>query len=274
MTFKTQKSQAGVAHLAFIILVVAVLATVGFVGLRVAKKSNGAKSSSSSSVASVAGDKAVESECNKQVKDKDLCKFASHYSLDKVAYKATTSSTSKSDTSTSTMEVDGKGNSTMTVSEAGKETSAFVYLNGASYVKNSQDGSWTKYPAQQSSELKDSEPTNDVKIDTKDFTEKNTMSYKLIGKEACGSKTCFKYQVVDTTQPNDQDFFWFDNKDYMMQRWSHKDADGSMDMVISYQAVTIKEPSPVHEFSASNQADINAALQAAQQASGGDDTEQ
>jgi hypothetical protein len=49
----------------------------------------------------------------------------------------------------------------------------------------------------------------------------------------------------------------------MLHRWTSKDANGSMDMVFTYQSVTIKAPSPAHDFSASNSADIQAAEAAA-----------
>jgi len=272
---KIQKNQAGLAHLVLIVLVVAVLAVIGLVGMRVMKKNKDTNSSASITGTAVKEDKQVEKACNDQLHDKNLCKFASHYSLDKVSYKATINSTSSDGNSLTTMEVDGKDNSSMVISQGGKEASAFIYLNGASYIKDENDGSWTKYPASNTQDLKDSEPTKDIKIDTNDFTEKNTLTYKALGKEACGSLNCFKYQIVDSTSPKSQQFFWFDDKNYMMQRWSNKDDSGSMDMTFSYQSITIKEPSPVHEFSASNSADLNAAIQAAQQASAaGDDSEQ
>jgi outer membrane lipoprotein-sorting protein len=98
-----------------------------------------------------------------------------------------------------------------------------------------------------------------------------------LGKEACGKLTCFKYQVIDSTAPATTQYLWFDTKDYMMQRWSFKDANSSSDMVFTYQAVTIKAPSTVHDFDANSQADMQAAqaaaAAAAAAASAGSDTD-
>src|SRR6185503_19808218 len=86
-------------------------------------------------------------------------------------------------------------------------------------------------------------------IDSSDLTQKNTISYKSLGKEACGKLTCFKYQVFDKTQTASSQFVWFDTKDYRMQRYQMSDGKDTTDMTITYQTVKITQPSPVQDFS-------------------------
>lgn len=257
----SKNDQRGIGHLLLIILIAVVVAGIGFAAWRVS--SNKETSNGSSSAKTAVADKAVQDACNKQLNDKDLCKFASGYKLTGVSYHSVITTVASGKTSVTTMDVDGKDNSSMTTSEAGKETSAFISLNKASYIKDESSGSWIKYPATDTTAPKESAPTSDIKIDSSDITENNTISYKKLGKESCGKLTCFKYQVVDTQTPGTTQYIWFDTKDYMMQRWSSKDADGSTDMTFTYQSVTIKEPSPVTDFSAQSNADLQAAQAAA-----------
>lgn len=260
--------QRGLAHLAAILIVVVLVAVIGFAGWKVASKNKSGSGNSSKSNA-VVSDKQVESACNAQLHDKDLCKFASNYNLSNVPYKATITTTGSNGNTLTEMQVDGKNNSSMVTKQGSTETAAFITLNKSSYIKDESSGVWTKY-TDNSSAPTESSPTSDIKIDNNNLTENNTISYKALGKEACGKLKCFKYQIVDSQNPGTTQYIWFDDKDYMMQRFYVKDANGTSDMVFTFTSVTIKEPSPVKDFSAStgapSSADVNAALQAAQDA--------
>lgn len=261
-----RKDQNGFSAI-MIVLILVVVAVIGFAGWKV--MSNNKDKNGSGSSGSTALNSQAEAACNKEISDKTFCKFAGHFSLN-AAYKAEITSTDTSGTiSKIELQNDTKSNSSMVTKDAsGKETGAFVTLNNASYIKDESSGTWTKYSS--SSSTTDTKPTNDIKIDTNDITSKNTISYKNLGTEACGKLTCYKYQVVDTANAGTTQYIWFDTKNYQMQRWSSKDASGSTDMVFTYQSVTISEPSPVKDASAStnapSQADINAAIKAAQDA--------
>lgn len=256
----SKSDQRGMAHLLVVALLVIVVGAIGFVAWKVSSNEDTTTNNSNKAVS----DKAVEDACNKELKDKDLCKFASNYKLDDVSYQSAITTVADGKTSVMNMEVDGKGNSSMTTSEGGKETGAFITLNNATYIKNAEDGSWIKYSAGgDTSAPKQDDPTSDIKLDTNNLTENSTISYKNLGKESCGKLTCFKYQIIDTESPDTTQYIWFDTKDYMMQRWSSKTASGSTDMTFTYKAVVIKEPSPVTDFSAQGSADIQAAQEAA-----------
>lgn len=248
---KTIKNQLGVAHLLLIVVVVAVLGVIGFAGYTVSKKDkSGTKNSAtagSGSSSNVVADKQVEDSCNSEFHDKDLCKFASKFNLDKVSYSAVMNSTGAEGNATINMEVDSKGNSKMVTTQDGQEIMSTVYLDRVSYIKNAGESVWTKYGG--GADQNDEKPTDEIKFTASDLKgENNTLSYKSLGKEACGSLTCFKYQVVDSSQPSAQQYLWFDTKDYMMQRWSIKDSNGTMDMKLTYKAVNITAPSPVKDF--------------------------
>lgn len=260
------KDDRGVFHPLLVTVIVVVLAVIGYAGYKVSNK-NSAKSSSTGTTAAV-NNSAAEASCNKEISDKTFCKFVSHFTLT-TSYKATITSTDSSGmVSKIEMSNDSKSNTSLVSKDGnGKETSAFITLDGASYIKNESDGSWTKYGSSTSSS--DTKPTSDIKVDTNDITEKGTLSYKNLGTEKCGSLTCYKYQVVDSTNAGTTQYMWFDNKNYLMQRWYNKDSSGTMDMSFSYQSVNITAPSPVKEASTTgsqSQADWDATVQAAQHA--------
>jgi len=84
--------------------------------------------------------------------------------------------------------------------------------------------------------------------------------------------TCFKYQITDTSTPTTETFVWFDTKDFLLRRITTKDGVNTSDMTLSYDKVSISTPSPVKSSSSSSdntvptQAQIDAAMQAAQDA--------
>jgi outer membrane lipoprotein-sorting protein len=262
-----KKDQRGIAHLMLIILVVVVAGVIGGVAWRVSsqQKDNKANSSTTTATGSVKENKEVEKACLSAIKDKDLCKFAANSSFDfsnGVSYQALMTTIDKAGKKTVIdSSVDGKNNSYSVTKENGVELSSYILLNNVMYTKNAGETTWTKYLSTNDNSAKQStKPASGVEVDTKDFTgEKNTITYKALGKEKCGNLTCFKYQVIDKEKPSDESFMWFDTKDYVIQRYRFKDAESSNDMVFTYKSVKIKEPSPVKDFSAQYSADSEAA---------------
>ena len=133
--------------------------------------------------------------------------------------------------------------------------------------------SWTKYSS--GSAPSTTNPSSDIKTEFSDTSTPadKRIQYKSMGKEKCGKLTCYKYQVVDPASAGTTNYVWFDTKDYRLQRWYGKDANGTNDFVITYGSVKISTPSPVVDASAPSaaggtpsQAEINAAMQQAQAA--------
>ena len=77
----------------------------------------------------------------------------------------------------------------------------------------------------------------------------NGIYFKYLDTEACGSLSCFKYQVTDSSTPTTNQYVWFDKSKYQLQEWQASDStNGTTDMKITYQAVNISVPSPVQQY--------------------------
>lgn len=246
MKLRVYKDDRGIAHLALVLALVLVLA-VGGVGYYVYSKDKKDKDLTGTTAAN----SEIENTCKELYDDKDLCKFSASYS-GKGPYKATYAMTDKDgQTSTMIMELDSKGNSSTVTKDGDTEVAAFISLDGDTYIKDLTDGSWTKYPKSESDTSVSSEPTDDLKIDTteKDKPEDQRITYKKLGKEACGNATCFKYQIIDPASTGDESIIWFGDKDYQLRKWSFKSGeDGSTSVgEFEYTSVTISAPSPVKD---------------------------
>jgi outer membrane lipoprotein-sorting protein len=252
----------GIAHVAAIGLIAVVVAVVGFAGWRVMEK-NKDGSSKNSSVAT-AEMKQIEQECNKELGDKDFCRFASSYNLE-TSYKMIVNTSGAEGPSVTEIEVDAKGNSSMISKEGDKETGGFITLDKVTYFKDVDSGTWYKMPSSDTSSEEPENPLSESKSVVDDFKgDKST--FKKIGKEKCGNLNCFKYQITESESPNTEQFVWFDDKDYMLRRWMTKEGAEISDMTVSYGSVNIKAPSPVKDYSTQSSGDIDAAIRAAQEA--------
>lgn len=242
-----RRDSHGVIHPWLIILVVVVIAAIGFAAWKVSSNKNSPKSSSTTASSNqTAGNAISTADCLKVINDNDLCKFAVKYNP-KASFVATDNATTSQGSSVMTLKVSGN-DSSISISQNGSETSSFVSLNNATYIKDESTNVWTKYTSSSTTPT-ESNPTGNIKFSSSDLTDNNTLSYKAMGKEACGNLTCFKYQVVDKSNPSDTQYLWFDTKDYMMRRWSLKNSDGTNDLTFSYQSVNIAAPSPSQDYS-------------------------
>lgn len=267
---RAKNKEGGFASNMILIVVVAVL-IIGGIGYTVMSKQKDSSGSSSKSVTSSASSKALRDECNKKLNDKEFCTFAGNWS-GLTSYKSTITSTTAEGTSTYTMEMDGNDKSRMKTIENGKETGEFVTIGKTFYTKDMTDGSWTAFTDDSKTTTTKSKETFKISDFTDSKDEKDTTSYKKIGKDPCGKLTCYKYQIVDTARPNAEEYIWFDTKDFLMRRWYSKEGSDTTDMTISYEKVTITTPSPVKSTTTSSsnaaalQADMDAAMQDTQPA--------
>ncbi len=262
---KIQKDQSGIAHLVAIVAAVIVVAIIGFVGWKVSSDNKDSGNNN------VTVNKQTQDACLQQIDDKDLCKFAASFNPN-ASYKATATVTGSSSDGTMTVETDGKGNTSLSRNAGGQQIDS-ITLGNSTYIKESSSDTWLKYTASSTNNAETSNPADDLKIDASNLTANNTISYKSLGKETCGSKTCFKYQIVDKNNPNTTQYIWFDDKDYQLQRFYNKDPNsGTIDMSFTYQSVNITAPSPVQDATSASgssvptSADIQAAIQAAEDA--------
>jgi hypothetical protein len=258
---KIKLNQAGIGHL----LIIAVILVLGLGGAGYYVWSQ--KDKKTDNVTSTVSDKALEAACKKEIADDDFCKFASNFSL-KEPYKSVITDTGVNGTSIMTLEVNGK-NSRMTTTDNGKETMASITIDNTTYIKDLSDGVWTKY----TSTTPEAETVADdleFKFDDGDSAKDDKTEYKKIGKEACGNLTCFKYQIVDSENPKDENFIWFDDKDYKLRRWSFTGIDSKFEMVYTYETVNITAPTPVKDapnYEGMSPEELQRQLEAAMQSS-------
>ena len=238
--------EQGLGHVLLAIIIVVVLGVIGFAGYTVANRNSPKASTKTTTTTSSSEKSADDTGCVSTYHDANLCKFAGNANLDKLAYKATATVAGSDSPGEFTVESDGKGNSSVSTTGAGQTFNA-ITLDGNSYI---QTGSvWYEYPKDSStndaSNTGDTNPASGV-----DLVLGSGVTYKPEGTEACGSLTCFKYEVTDTAQPSSVQTVWFDNQHYLIRRWQSADtADGKTTTTIlevSYPGnVTITKPSPV-----------------------------
>lgn len=239
-----RKQEQGVAHIGMVLLVVVVVAVIGFAGYTVYKKTGSGKKASTTSTTSTESTEAVAADqgCVTTYKDENLCKFAAKGgNLEKLPFKATATVTGGEDAGNFNLLNDGKGNTSVDITGGGMTLNAVTY-GGHSYIKNSQ-GSWTDYGTDTESQTN---PAKDMNL-----VLGSGLTYTPQGKEACGSLTCFKYDLKDASSPSSEQTVWFDTKSYLARQWKYVSTDDNgvvttTIMTVSYPGrVSISKPSPV-----------------------------
>lgn len=235
MKNKLNKDTRGIAHVALIAIIVVVLAGVGFAAYRVMNKDKDGKTGVDN-----ATQKAAEDECKKENDDKDLCKFLTNWEIgQKYRMISTDEKGAKS-----TFEIDGnKSHISMTMEGGAYEV---ITIDKTTYTK--AGSVWYKQTIKEA----DQDVAKDYKVDFDDPSESAPeapkTTYTKLGKEACGNLQCFKYQVNDPASPEDKQFIWFDDNDYLIRRQRTETKDGASEVTFEYDNVNVSEPSPVQEL--------------------------
>ncbi|HSX15786.1 MAG TPA: hypothetical protein VLF40_03265 [Candidatus Saccharimonadales bacterium] len=239
----TPTGEQGIAHLGLMIVVLAVLAIIGFAGYTVYNRSGAGKKASTATTTTTADSeaKAKTTSCEATYHDANLCKFSANADVEKLGFKGELTSTDTDGKVVSmTVLSDGKGNTSIT------GALNMVALDNVTYIET--DGVWYEYPAGDNS-AKDSDPASNLNL-----VLGTGLTYTPEGKEACGSRTCFKYALADSSQPSVAQTVWFDTSDYLLRQWKYIDpSTGTVDMSLSYQSVKISKPSPVQSYSSTYQ---------------------
>lgn len=228
MGHQVRKNQRGF-HSLEALLVVVVVVVVGIIGWVVWQKNSSPKLN--------AAQKVVQGECLKSYNDKKLCDFGALFSLVNKPYKLVIKTTPKSGSAeTVTVESDGKGGLSYVTSSGNIIKSA-----GVTYVQLPNTKTWYRYSAESKSAPDVTNPGDKLAPDFKKQAA-DKVKYNYVGKSACGSLTCYKYQEVDPTQAGTTTSFLFDTKNYQFQSLTSKDSTGTTDMSASYGSVTITAP--------------------------------
>lgn len=236
-------SQKGFAHLGIILAVAGVLVIGGLVTWRFldAQKSDG-----STSLSTELAKKLASANC--EYDDKELCKFFVGWKEHK-QYKMVSTTTDKESGKKSTMtyEIDGDNTHSILTGEYASET---IMIGTRTIYTKTPNGTWWKQTSPET-EAPTTDTTPSVDLEEPEGEEsktKDTSSYKSLGKEACGSLTCFKYQIVDTNRPESTEYIWFDTKSYQLRRSLSEDATFSSNTTFSYDGVTVKAPANAKEL--------------------------
>lgn len=243
---KFLKDQRGIAHIVEIIIIaVIILGVGGFIAWRMLSTQPSNDSAANSQLQQAIANAKCEYD------DKDLCKFMSSYKIN-VDYKVVSTLVSGDSTTTMTMESADQGKRTHQTSSFNGKPYETIVIGDVTYTKDFNDGKWWK----QTKTTAQTDPAPPVTEDfAPDFTDPNELNnegvkveYKKIGTEACGDKTCFKYQIVDPSVTDQTQYLWFDNQDYQLRRMLTTAPDSSSDFSFSYENVTITEPSPTKDL--------------------------
>ncbi|MDF2461317.1 MAG: hypothetical protein K0S68_720, partial [Candidatus Saccharibacteria bacterium] len=148
--------------------------------------------------------------------------------------------------STLLMEIEGEKKSHMMTTSAGQESYNVITIDGTTYTKDLRDGKWWEYKPQSTPTSDGFKESFDFKDEEKDKPETEKTKYTKIGKEACGSLTCFKYQVVEPGITGTS-YIWFDDRDYQLRRMQTTEDGEVNDMTFSYTKPNITKPSPIKQ---------------------------
>ena len=194
---------------------------------------------------------ALDSKC--KFNDAELCKYINKgmaQDMSKLNYTIkTTNIDPEGKISNGEMKMDNKGNSQIVSSEKGKETSNIIVMGNITYMKDFTDNKWFKMENESEDGQEMGDMPNMESIKEEFEKQQENIEYKKIGKEACGTLTCFKYQIIDPTLTDTTQYIYFDDREYLMRKMSTKDQSGySYEMIFEYGPVTITAPSPVKEM--------------------------
>jgi len=240
--------QRGMAHVVEIVIVAVVLLGVaGFIAWRVWDANQKGSSTNSALQQALAS-----AQCAK-LNDKDLCKFLTIWQRGGTS-KVTSTVTADNKTTVSTYETSDNGANyhlTMTVDGQPYEV---VGIGDTLYTKDNSDGKWWKQTIDPNINTDHKSAYNYNFGDPSKASDQPAASdpqYKKLGTEACGSKTCFKYQVIDPIVPGDTQYIWFDNKDYQLQHLRTESKDGAInEQVFVYSNAAVSAPSPTKDLPA------------------------
>ena len=144
-----------------------------------------------------------------------------------------------------TLSSDGKGNTSLVATSNGQTLSS-ISLNGSTYIQTGAGATWIEYPVGSAGNPSESSnPASSMNIGVGS----NGITYKAEGTASCGSLTCYKYEVLDSAQPGATQYAWFDTSSYKLREWQESDStEGTVTMLVTYQAVNITAPSPVEKY--------------------------
>ncbi len=193
---------------------------------------------------------------NCKFNDPDLCKYVNRtigadYFGKSMAIKGTTKDKSGKAVSEMMMESEGQDKSHVVVSQDGKEITNTITIGKTTYIKDSKDGKWWKQTVEEpkTPDAQKAESTFDPKKLKDEFSQKeDKTTFKKIGKESCGSLTCFKYQIVNPDSTDVTEYVYFDDQEYILRKMVTVTKDGeTSETTFEFGTAKVSEPSPTKD---------------------------
>ena len=184
---------------------------------------------------------------NCEYEDPELCKFMNNWAA-QTNYAVATTAKMAGMQMESLYEIDGNEKFHSVSKQNGKEDSNMISIGDTTYMLDYKDNKWWKMTTKP-----DDTTTSQVKEIKDEFKmsekgEEDKTVYKFIVKEACGDKTCFKYEMITPDSTDNKQYMWFDDSEYLMRKTSFEDKEnGSSESIYTYGLVSISVPSPVKE---------------------------
>ena len=230
-----QRGEQGITHLLFLVGGIGVLFVVIFAGYFVFNQGN--KKDPTTSGSDTAFSRCLSANNN----DNRICNFEKNYlPINDASYTSTVNVTSPQGTvSNLTYSSDGKGNSAVSGTSDGQQLSSIV-LDGNTYVKVTGSG-WIEYSSSAADAPAQINPTASMNI----AVGQSSLTFQYLGTMACGSLSCYKYSVGESSQPDVSQVIGFDKTSYKLRTWTYQGDTGSTNMTIEYEPVTIAAPSPI-----------------------------
>jgi len=224
--------------LSYIILICAVLLLVIVLGMYMVKSSttNSKTTPKTLTTNTCTQDEAMCAFLEK-VADKDK-----YYTMPITATISISTINSATPTGQVVLQADTKNNVYVTSSESGKIQGELLLVNDTLYKKNLVKGNWQKQNSLNTQAFIEfrQKALNEIKVPNE------KIAYTLIGKETCGSQTCFVYQFINAERSSIKETIYFDTNDYLLRKLVSQTANGTTtETSFSYNDLTITPPANI-----------------------------
>lgn len=185
---------------------------------------------------------------NCKYNDPDLCKFVNNFKEIKNFGSKSTSTEKSGGKFEATFETSGQDKTRMVYTQDGKENYNIITIADTTYTKDYSDNKWWKQKQPKETPKPNEKTTNIQDEIAKTEQPEDKTTYKKVGMEACDSRQCFKYQIIDPANTDSTEYIWFDNKEYLMRKTRSEGKDGSVtETTVYYDNINITAPSPTKD---------------------------
>ncbi len=189
--------------------------------------------------------------CSEFVPDEILCRFAaSNQSKGSANSIVTTTTTNGEKTEVTTIEIESPDRMKSVSLDGLQEIEAYIILDAVTYVKDLDENIWAMYTDSEFTPSEDSVNYDFTSANAQDVIEfRDRYTYK--GTESCDDRTCHKYEIIDTTQPDTTTSMWFDTEEFLLRKYATISSEFTSQTQFRYQDVKISAPSPTREVTES-----------------------